>query len=90
MAGLRYYYMFGVPIMLLALDGCAQSPALPVLGAIFPDWLFAITGGVLSTVLLHLILAKTCGFGRLQPLAFTYPAFTALSAMLVWLAVFHH
>ncbi|AXO90734.1 hypothetical protein DZC75_23030 [Pseudomonas parafulva] len=71
------------------LSGCTQSPALPVFGAIFPDWLFAIIAGVIITILLHVMLSKARALDRLQPLAVTYPALAALSAMLVWLIVFH-
>lgn len=71
------------------ISGCAKSPSLPVFGAAFPDWLFCMVGGVLVTIVAHIVLGIYNARDRLQPLSLSYPALVGLSAMLIWLIVFH-
>jgi hypothetical protein len=74
----------------LLLGGCARAPAIPVLGASFPDWLFCIVFGVLATVIVHLVLGKLGKRAWLAPAAISYPAFAALLAMAFWLLFFSY
>jgi hypothetical protein len=70
------------------LTGCAAAPSINVLGADFPDWLFCIIGGVVLTVVVHVVLGKWGSRQWLAPLAVSYPALTALFSMAIWLIVF--
>lgn len=55
------------------LTGCNFSPAIPVIGAYYPDWLFCLIGGVILTLITRkFILHKYSG------LAFIGIIYTAL------------
>lgn len=44
------------------LTGCNFSPAIPVIGAYYPDWLFCLIGGVILTLITRkVILHKYSG-----------------------------
>ena len=82
-----------VPLLTAGLlSGCAQSPAINVLGAYFPDWMFCIVGGVALAIAIHTSL---CAFGitkKIQsPLALlAYATLSAILAMLGWLLLFQN
>ncbi|MDF3931664.1 YtcA family lipoprotein [Pseudomonas citronellolis] len=72
----------------LGLSACANAPAIPVLGAYFPDWLFCITGGLLLSLLLHALLSRRGASAPLAPAVLTYPMFTAMFSLIAWLLFF--
>ncbi|WGL92265.1 YtcA family lipoprotein [Serratia marcescens] len=74
----------------LLLTGCSPAPSMVVFGASFPDWLFCLCGGVAGMVAIHLLLRIPEKRAWLAPQLLTYPALTALIAMLTWLLVFPH
>lgn len=83
----------GLLIVLAACPGCAGcsvSPSLPVFGASFPDWLFCIAGGVIATIIVHLLLKPRNRVVHLKPLALSYPGLTAIFSVAIWLIVFPH
>lgn len=77
-------------IHFLLLTGCSPAPSMVVFGASFPDWLFCLCGGVAGMVAIHLLLRTPEKRAWLAPQLLTYPALTALIAMLTWLLVFPH
>ncbi|EDJ0431984.1 hypothetical protein GEX15_06070 [Salmonella enterica] len=68
------------------LTGCSLPPAIPIIGAYYPDWLFCIIAGVILTlVTLRILLRKY----QTPPLAgVIYTALFALYSMLFWLVFF--
>ncbi|VWB58707.1 hypothetical protein BLA13014_02604 [Burkholderia aenigmatica] len=74
----------------LLLEGCAPAPSVAVFGAAFPDWLFCIVGGVLGTVVVHVVLGKCGKRDLLAPVGIGYPALAAVFAMAFWLLFFPH
>ena len=90
--GSRRARLFGPAALLLAalpLAGCRMAPSIVLFGAGFPDWLFCMAGGVIATVAVHLSLAASKRVAVLEPLPLSYPALTAIFAVLIWLLVFH-
>lgn len=88
----RHARTFGTAALLLAalcLSGCRRAPSIVLFGAGFPDWLFCMAGGVIATVLVHLVLGASRRVAVLEPLPLSYPALTAIFAVLIWLLVFH-
>ena len=68
------------------LTGCNFSPAIPVIGAYYPDWLFCLIGGVILTLITRkFILHKYSG---LAFIGIIYTALFALYSMLFWLVFF--
>ena len=68
------------------LTGCSLSPAIPVIGAYYPSWLFCIIVGVILTLITRRVILR-----RYPALAYTgivYTALFALYAMLFWLIFF--
>lgn len=74
----------------ILLAGCSRAPSIVLFGAAFPDWLFCIAGGVLATVMVHLIFGATRGAVLLRPLPLAYPGLTAIFATSIWMLVFYH
>ena len=70
------------------LAGCSRAPSIVVFGASFPDWLFCISGGVIATSLVHIVLGRRGNLRWLAPQALTYPVLTTLLALLAWLLFF--
>ena len=90
--GRRFVRAFGPAALLLAalpLAGCRLAPSIVLFGAGFPDWLFCMAGGVIATVAVHLALGASKRVALLEPLPLSYPALTAIFAVLIWLLVFH-
>lgn len=68
------------------LTGCSLPPAIPIIGAYYPDWLFCIIAGVILTLVTRLILLRKY---QTPPLAgVIYTALFALYSMLFWLVFF--
>lgn len=45
--------------MAALLSSChTRSPSINIVGAYFPDWLFCMAGGVLSTVVIYVYLSS--------------------------------
>ncbi|HFD0318178.1 YtcA family lipoprotein [Serratia marcescens] len=71
------------------LSGCgSRSPSLNILGAYFPDWLFCILGGCLSTVLIYVLLSSQQKECWLSPYILTYPLLIALFSVGYWVIIF--
>ncbi|ENO1701812.1 hypothetical protein ACA859_001957 [Salmonella enterica] len=68
------------------LTGCSLPPAIPIIGAYYPDWLFCIIAGVILTLVTRRILLRKY---QTPPLAgVIYTALFALYSMLFWLVFF--
>lgn len=72
------------PAMLLT--GCTLSPAIPVIGAYYPGWLFCIIMGVLLTLLTRRFI--TYRNIRLGFPTIVYTSLFILYSMLFWLVFF--
>jgi len=75
-------------LAILACSGCSVAPSLPVFGAAFPAWLFCLVGGVIATVIVHIVLHRMKRIATLRPLVLSYPGITAIVAVVIWLIVF--
>lgn len=75
-------------VVSLLTAGCANAPSVDVLGAYFPDWLFAIVAGVVLTIAVHLVLARVPGKHLFGAPAVLYPTLVTLFALVVWLIFF--
>ncbi|EAA7245796.1 hypothetical protein BVD23_00155 [Salmonella enterica] len=70
----------------ILLTGCSLPPAIPVIGAYYPDWLFCIIAGVILTLVTRRIMLRKY---QTPPLAgVIYTALFALYSMLFWLVFF--
>lgn len=78
---------FGIAMATL-LAGCTRAPSLVVFGASFPDWLFCVSGGVIATVVVHLLRGDRKRLRWLDPVALSYPLLTALFSLLAWVMFF--
>lgn len=68
------------------LTGGSLPPAIPIIGAYYPDWLFCIIAGVILTLVTRRILLRKY---QTPPLAgVIYTALFALYSMLFWLVFF--
>ena len=68
------------------LTGCSLSPAIPVIGAYYPSWLFCIIAGVILTLITRRAILRH--YPALAYPGIVYTALFALYAMLFWLIFF--
>ncbi|EAT7883234.1 hypothetical protein AIT14_020215 [Salmonella enterica subsp. arizonae serovar 41:z4,z23:- str. 01-0089] len=68
------------------LTGCSLPPAIPIIGAYYPDWLFCIIAGVILTLVTRRILLRKYQTPSLAGVIYT--ALFALYSMLFWLVFF--
>ncbi|EDF8717531.1 hypothetical protein Q6W56_000043 [Salmonella enterica] len=73
-----------MPVILLT--GCTLSPAIPVVGAYYPGWLFCIIAGVVLTMVTRRIILGR----KIHPglPAIVYTSLFVLYSMLFWLVFF--
>lgn len=76
--------------MTLPSQGSLITPSINILGAYFPDWMFAIAGGAALASVARLFLSRAPGIQRLGwfTRAILYMALAALLALLGWLVLF--
>jgi hypothetical protein len=75
-----------VPVPLLACASC--DPLIDVAGAFFPAWILCIVIGILLTVLLRLVFARTGVEPRLGPLLVVYPSLATALSLACWIIFF--
>ncbi|MFK3707077.1 YtcA family uncharacterized protein [Raoultella sp. BIGb0138] len=75
-------------LILFSLSGCTLSPAIPVLGAVFPGWFFCLLGGVLLLIPCHILIVRKGWQARFSPLVFSYLALMFLFATILWFLFF--
>ncbi|ASG18469.1 hypothetical protein DU258_19850 [Salmonella enterica subsp. enterica] len=68
------------------LSGCSLSPAIPVIGAYYPGWLFCIIASLIVTLITRRIIQRIAK--NLSYAGIVYTAIFALYAMLFWLVFF--
>ena len=68
------------------LTGCTLSPAIPVIGAYYPGWLFCIIAGVILTRITRRVILLKYKMPALAGVIYT--ALFALYSMLFWLVFF--
>lgn len=76
----------GVIFLAVALAGCSLPPAIPVIGAYYPGWLFCIIAGVILTLITRRIILHK--YNVLSFAGIIYTALFALYSMLFWLVFF--
>ena len=74
--------------LLFTLSGCSLSPAIPVLGAAFPGWVFCLTGAALLLIPCHILIVRKGWQSRFSPLVFSYLALMFLFATILWFLLF--
>jgi len=70
----------------MLLSGCSLSPAIPVIGAYYPGWLFCMIAGVILVLITRRFMLhkyKVISFAGV-----IYTALFALYSMLFWLVFF--
>lgn len=77
---------FGLPLAVLALNGCSRAPSFDILGSFFPAWLVCLALALLFTVAARWVLLRI-GVVVALPIL-TYPSLTALFTFALWLAFF--
>jgi len=67
-------------------SGCSQSPAIDVMGSLFPAWLLCIALGTLAAVVSRWLLRRY----RIQLLfpSLAYPCLAAVFTFTIWLLFF--
>lgn len=73
-----------IPAFLLS--GCSLSPAIPVIGAYYPSWLFCAIASLIVTLITRRIIQRANI--NLAFVGIIYTALFALYAMLFWLVFF--
>ncbi|EGC06144.1 hypothetical protein ERIG_03134 [Escherichia fergusonii B253] len=73
-----------IPAILLT--GCKLSPAIPVIGAYYPGWLFCLIAGVVLTLITRQIILRT--YNNLSCAGLVYTALFALYSTMFWLVFF--
>lgn len=80
-----------MPLLLMfagLLTGCTLSPAIPVLGATFPAWLFCSLTGALLLIPTHFLFVRRGWLRLFSPLVISYLALMFIYAVIVWLLFF--
>ncbi|MGK6328875.1 YtcA family lipoprotein [Erwinia sp. DT-104] len=76
--------------IIFQLSGCsAHSPSVNILGAYFPDWLFCISGGCLTSAVINISLKNFRRSRWLSPYILTYPLLIAFLSMGFWILFFY-
>ncbi|EBF0274322.1 hypothetical protein DB992_08635 [Salmonella enterica] len=70
----------------ILLTGCSLPPAIPVIGAYYPDWLFCIIASVILTLITRRVMLRKYQTPSLAGVIYT--ALFALYSMLFWLVFF--
>ncbi len=70
----------------ILLTGCSLPPAILVIGAYYPDWLFCIIAGVILTLITRRVMLRKYQTPSLAGVIYT--ALFALYSMLFWLVFF--
>lgn len=68
------------------LTGCSLPPAIPVIGAYYPDWFFCMIAGVILTLITRRVMLHK--YNVLSFAGVIYTALFALYSMLFWLVFF--
>ncbi|HCL5637821.1 TPA: hypothetical protein N2N45_003883 [Klebsiella aerogenes] len=72
------------------LSGCTSfPPSINILGAYFPDWLFCITGGSITTAIIYIIASRFKINELLSPYILTYPLLISSLSMGYWFIFFN-
>ncbi|MBI6152204.1 hypothetical protein JEP92_09020 [Serratia surfactantfaciens] len=74
----------------ILLSSCSShSPSINILGAYFPDWMFCISGGCISVVIIYAFLNSLRKEMWLSPYILTYPLLTTLFSISYWVVFFN-
>ncbi|WP_052281864.1 YtcA family lipoprotein [Kluyvera genomosp. 1] len=68
------------------LSGCSLPPAIPVIGAYYPGWLFCIIAGVILVLITRRLMLHK--YNVISFAGVIYTALFALYSMLFWLVFF--
>jgi len=65
--------------------GCAQAPAIDVIGSFFPAWMVCLIAAVTLTAALRVFLLRRQLEPAIEPIALFYPTVALLLSCLLWL-----
>jgi hypothetical protein len=68
--------------------GCSRAPSFNILGSFFPAWILCGVLGILLTVGVRIVFARTKFEQELSPLIVVYPCLAAFLTFLIWLLFF--
>jgi hypothetical protein len=69
----------------LLCSGCAQAPAIDVIGSFFPAWMVCLTASIVLASLLRVFLLRRQLEPAIEPVALFYPCVVVLISCLLWL-----
>lgn len=84
----HWIYRIMMPGIYFLLSGCSLSPAIPVLGASFPSWLFCLIGASVLLALFHVLVARKQWQEHFSPLVVSYSGLLFLFAVILWFLFF--
>ncbi|MGE6980999.1 YtcA family lipoprotein [Kluyvera intermedia] len=73
-------------LLAVSLTGCSLPPAIPVIGAYYPSWLFCMIAGVILTLITRRVILRKYTSPSFAGVIYT--ALFALYSMLFWLVFF--
>lgn len=76
-------------LLLILLSGCTRSPDFNILGSYFPSWIFCVTGGIVLSAMIRLLLLRLSIEHQFRPLALVYPCLACFFACSFWLLFFN-
>ena len=72
----------------LTATGCSRAPTFNILGSFFPAWILCGVLGILLSVVVRIIFARTKLEEELSPLIVIYPCLAAFFTFTIWLVFF--
>lgn len=84
--GINYIFLL---VITISLTGCnSLAPSINILGAYFPDWLFCITGGSVTTALVYVMLNHKGRSEWLTPYILVFPMLITVFSISYWAVFF--
>lgn len=75
-------------VLVVLMSGCSLSPAIPVLGAAFPSWLFCLFGAAILLIICHILIVRRQWQQYFSPLVVSYSGLLFLFAVVLWFLFF--
>ena len=75
----------GLAGICLLCSGCAQAPAVDVIGSFFPAWMVCLIAAIVLASVLRVLLVRRQLEPAIEPVALFYPSVVILISCLLWL-----
>jgi len=77
-----------IPVLCLLLTGCDHAPLRNILGSFFPAWMLCALGGVLASLVVRQIVARTGVDAFVPAKLLVYSGLATSLTFLLWLSWF--